>query len=66
MNLLWEEVEPGLFRSPVPSGWIVRQCDYRYNDRLERWEPCVIGVCFVPDEAHVWANNAPQGGEVWP
>lgn len=58
MNLQWEEVEGGMHRSPVPGGWIVRQYDDQYSEQRERWEPNMVGLCFVPDEAHIWGINA--------
>ena len=64
MKLSWEEVAYGMHRTPVPGGWIVRQYDEQYNERLGLWEPQMIGAFFVPDETHKWSINAPTGGEV--
>ena len=54
MRPVWEEVESGMNRAPVPGGWIVQQYDQRYNERMERWEWIMVGAFFIIDEAHAW------------
>ena len=61
MKPVWEEVETGMNRAPVPGGWIVQQYDQRYNERLDRWDWSMVGAFFVPDETHAWDITANMG-----
>ena len=58
MNTVWEEVESGMNRAPVPGGWIVRHYDPRFDERLGRRDWQLVSAFFVPDETHAWDITA--------
>jgi len=56
----WEKVEPNLYRTKVPDGWLVKQISIDFFNQSEEYNE-IISICFVPDVRRDWKIDKNNG-----
>ncbi len=65
---IWEQIETGLYRTPIFGGWLVKALEdvvhlVETQGRIPGWD-WRVALTFVPDPAHEWVLGTDKTREV--